>query len=94
MTHEVRIPVWQRLGHAAATAVAVAAMLVVGFAYGVSGLMVTEWLVVALAVVWLGLAVVGVVLARRRSYGVLLVPPIAAVVWVATVLVTSLVRGA
>lgn len=76
-----------------ATVVAAAAMLVVGFFYGVSGLMVPEWVVVALAVVWLGLVVGLVILARRRTFAVLAIPIIAAVIWVLAVWFSDVVLG-
>lgn len=67
-----------------AAVVAAAAQLIAGYLYLVSGLIAPGWAVIGLLVVWLALTVIGVRLALRRSYRVLLVPIVAATIWVIT----------
>jgi hypothetical protein len=66
-----------------AVAVAALAHVVVGFFYLTSGLVAPLWAIVGLLVVWCALAMALGRLARRRSFWVLAVPVVAAVVWVA-----------
>jgi hypothetical protein len=83
------------LGHAAvmtdspagpriAAVIALLAMVPVGFFYVASGLLVPGPWLFLLWVVFLVLVSVGVRLFRRRSYLVLAVPVVAAVVWLGT----------
>ena len=66
-----------------AAAAAVVAHLAVGYVYLVSGLVAPAWAVITLLVWWGLLAAGGVVLWRRRSYLVLLVPVVGLVTWIA-----------
>lgn len=68
----------------AAAVVAAASQLVAGYLYLVSGLIAPGWAVIGLLVVWLALTVIGVRLALRRSYWMLLIPVIAVATWVLT----------
>ncbi len=68
----------------AAAVVALLAMVPVGFFYAASGLLVPGPWLFLLWVVFLVLVSVGVRLFRRRSYLVLAVPVVAAVVWFGT----------
>ena len=71
-------------GPTAAAVVALLAMVPVGFFYAASGLLVPGPWLFLLWVVYLVLVSVGVRLFRRRSYLVLAVPVVAAVVWFGT----------
>lgn len=64
-------------------AAAAAAHLAVGYVYLASGLVAPFWAVLALLAWWCVLAAAGVVLWRRRSYVVLLVPVVALLTWIA-----------
>lgn len=68
-------------GQIAAMVVAALAMIVVGWVFLVSGLVMPGWAVAALLVIWAGLVVVGVRLARSGSYAVLAIPIVAAAIW-------------
>jgi hypothetical protein len=67
-----------------AAVIALLAMVPVGFFYVASGLLVPGPWLFLLWVVFLVLVSVGVRLFRRRSYLVLAVPVVAAVVWLGT----------
>lgn len=67
-----------------AAVVAAITQLITGYLYLVSGLIAPGWAVIGLLAVWLALTVIGVRLALRKSYRVLLTPVIAVVVWVVT----------
>ena len=71
-------------GPTVAAVVALLAMVPVGFFYAASGLLVPGPWLFLLWVVFLVLVSVGVRLFRRRSYLVLAVPVVAAVVWFGT----------
>ncbi len=67
----------------AAAVLAAVGMVVAGFFYVASGLVAPLWALIVLWVIWLALVWYGVVLARRGSYLVLLVPIVAGVIWYA-----------
>ena len=71
-------------GPTVAAVVALLAMAPVGFFYAASGLLVPGPWLFLLWLVFLVLVSVGVRLFRRRSYRVLAVPVVAAVVWCGT----------
>lgn len=77
----------------AAAAVAGIAMLVVGYFYLVSGLVVPGYALIPLWLIWLGLAWYGVRLARAASYLVLVIPVVAAVVWYGALILGEQVLG-
>ena len=74
----------QSAGPTVAALVALLAMVPVGFFYAASGLLVPGPWLFLLWVVFLALVSVGVRLFRRRSYLVLAVPVVAAVLWFGT----------
>ena len=76
-----------------AAVVAAAAHLVAGFYYLASGLLAPLWAVLLLLVVWAVLAWVGARLVKRRSYLVLLVPVVAAAVWLGVMSLGGAVLG-
>lgn len=64
-----------------AVVIAALAQLVAGFYYLASGLMAPLWAIVLLGVWWVILTLIGVLLVKRRSYLVLLVPVVAVATW-------------
>ena len=76
-----------------AVIIAVLAQLVAGYLYLVSGLLAPRTAVVLLAVWWVVLTAVGVWLAMRRSYLMLLVPVVAAATWFGVMILGDLVLG-
>jgi pheromone shutdown protein TraB len=68
-------------GRAAAAVVALLAMAPVGFFYAASGLVVPGPWLYLMWLLYAGLLAAAVLLARRRSYAVLVAPVIAAVMW-------------
>jgi hypothetical protein len=93
VTNEPEIDRRADAGHLIANVAAAILMLAVGVPYGVSGLVVTEWIVITLAVIWLGLVVVGVRLARHHSYAVLAIPLVAAGIWLLVVYLADVLLG-
>jgi hypothetical protein len=81
MTQETELGRGPDAGRLIANAVAAILMIAVGVPYAVSGLVVSWWIVVVLAVIWLALVVAGIWLARRRSYAVLAIPVVAVGIW-------------
>ena len=65
----------------AAVVVAAAGMLVAGYFYLASGLLVPGWALIPLWIIWFALVWYGVRLARAGSYLVLAVPVVAGVLW-------------
>lgn len=59
------------------------AHLAVGYLYLISGLVAPVWALITLWVWWVALSYVGLRLARKKSYLVLLVPVVGIVSWVA-----------
>ena len=80
-----RPPVAVRAGRSVlfvvAVVIAAIAQLVVGYFYLVSGLVAPIGAVALFLVWWLVLTLIGVLLMRRRSYLVLLVPVVAVTTW-------------
>lgn len=56
-------------------------MLIVGYFYLASGLLVPGWALIPLWILWLGLTWYGVRLAGAGTYAVLAVPMLAGAVW-------------
>ncbi|MHA7207800.1 hypothetical protein [Arthrobacter sp. MDT1-65] len=73
--------------------VAAAAQLVAGYFYLVSGLAAPLWAVALFLVWWVVLTHVGVKLASRRSYWLVLVPVVAGVTWYGAMVIGGSVLG-
>lgn len=72
---------------------AAAGQLVAGYLYLVSGLVAPGWAVVLFLAWWLVLTFIGVRLALRRSYWLLLVPVVAVATWVGSMWLGGAVLG-
>lgn len=81
MSFEEDPPARRELGRTVAAGVAAIAMLVVGIVYVTSGLVMPGWAVAGMLVIWLLLLWYGVRLLHARSYEVLLIPLVAAGLW-------------
>ncbi|WP_258062306.1 hypothetical protein [Arthrobacter sp. B0490] len=79
--------------YTAVAALAAAVQLVAGYFYLVSGLAAPLWAVALLLGWWLVLTCVGVRLAFRRSYWLLLVPVVAVVTWWGAMVIGGSVLG-
>jgi hypothetical protein len=72
---------------------AAAAQLVAGYFYMTSGLVAPLWASALFLLWWLALSYVGVKLASRRSYWLLLVPVVAVATWFGAMVVGGTVLG-